>query len=296
MPDKDISRRDAVKLAGAVAGSLAAVSSVKGAPAIQTVKAANEQVAFGIVGTGSRGSYLLKHLKSIDSGRCVAVCDINEVNLAKGADTIGNNPAKYKDYRDLLGRKDIDAVIIATPLFAHFPITRDSLQAGKHTFCEKSLVFKPEEVHALRALAADHSSQILQVGLQRRYSLFYQTVKEMVDKGVLGNVTHIQAQWHRNPGWKMKPDSDPAKQKMANWRLYRDYSGGMTAELASHQMDVADWIFGSAPEYMVGVGGHEYIFDGRDINDNVQLIFKYPKGQKYIGTYISTNSHLPLFN
>lgn len=296
MPDKDISRRDAVKLAGAVAGSLAAVSSMKGAPAIQTVKAANEQVAFGIVGTGSRGSYLLKHLKSIDSGRCVAVCDINEVNLAKGADTIGNNPAKYKDYRDLLGRKDIDAVIIATPLFAHFPITRDSLQAGKHTFCEKSLVFKPEEVHALRALAADHSSQILQVGLQRRYSLFYQTVKEMVDKGVLGNVTHIQAQWHRNPGWKMKPDPDPAKQKMANWRLYRDYSGGMTAELASHQMDVADWIFGSAPEYMVGVGGHEYIFDGRDINDNVQLIFKYPKGQKYIGTYISTNSHLPLFN
>jgi predicted dehydrogenase len=83
---------------------------------------------------------------------------------------------------------------------------------------------------------------------------------------------------------------------MQNWRLYRDCSGGLAAELASHQVDVADWMFGSVPEYVVGVGGHDYIFDGRDINDNVQVIIKYPKNQKFIGTYISTNSHLAMFN
>lgn len=286
MPDQTFTRRNAVKLAGAALA----------APAIQSLKAANQTVSFGIIGTGSRGSYLLKHLHGIDNGHCTAVCDINPDNLQHGFDTIGTNPTKYKDYRELLNRKDIDAVIIATPLFAHFPITRDALLAGKHTFCEKSLVFKPEEVHALRTLAAERSSQILQVGLQRRYSVFYQTVKEMIDKGVLGDVTHIQAQWHRNPGWKMKPNADAAKQKMQNWRLYRDYSGGLAAELASHQVDVADWMFGSVPEYVVGVGGHDYIFDGRDINDNIQFIIKYPKNQKFIGSYISTNSHLPLFN
>jgi predicted dehydrogenase len=94
-------------------------------------------------------------------------------------------------------------------------VTQDALLAGKHTFCEKSLVFRPEEVHALRALVAQHPKQVLQVGLQRRYSKFYQLAKQMVDKGVLGNVTHIHAQWHRNPGWVMNG---------FNWRLYREYT------------------------------------------------------------------------
>ncbi len=286
MAESSITRRDAAKLAGAATAALAA----------SRLPAANNRVSYGLIGTGSRGSYLLQHLKSIDNGYCAAICDINPDALQHGAETIGTNPQKYKDYRELLGRKDLDAVIIATPLFAHFPITRDSLLSGRHTFCEKSLVFKPEEIHALRALANERPKQVLQVGLQRRYSVFYQTLKEMIDKGVLGDVTHIQAQWHRNPGWKMKPNPDPARQKMANWRLYRDYSGGMAAELASHQMDVADWMFGSSPEYVTGVGGHDFVFDGRDINDNIHLIFKYPKAQKFIGTYISTNSHLSLFN
>jgi predicted dehydrogenase len=282
----DPSRRDFVKTAGAISA----------APFIQTVKAANDQVQYGMIGTGSRGSYLLKHLKSVDGGRCVAVCDINQDHLKKGADTIGTNPEQYKDYRELLSRKDLDAVFVVTPLFAHFPITRDSMLAGKHTFCEKSLVFKPEEVHALRKIAQERSKQILQVGLQRRYSRYYQLVKEIVDKGLLGNVTHIHAQWHRNPGWKMKPMPDLAAQKMANWRLYREYSGGLTAELASHQIDVADWMFGATPEYVIGVGSLDTMKDGRDINDNIQLIYVYPKGRKVTYSSISTNSHLPLFN
>ena len=97
----------------------------------------------------------------------------------------------------------------------HFPVTRDALQAGKHTFCEKSLVFRPEEVHALRALAPQHPKQVLQVGLQRRYSKYFQAVKDMVDKGVLGNVTHIEAMWHRNPGWVMKPGGRDNPEELA---------------------------------------------------------------------------------
>ena len=295
----DLSRRDLLKTAGAVTAAAAAIPLLDGAPAIQKVRAANDQVQFGMIGTGSRGSYLLKHLKNIDSGRCVALCDINEENLGHGVTTIGNNPKTFKDYRELLAQKDVDAVFVTVPLFVHFPLTRDALMAGKHVFCEKCLVFKPNEVHELRALYAEHSRQTLQTGLQRRYSYFYQTVKQMVDKGILGDVHHMHAQWHRNminePSslWTMKPGGE---QNIANWRVFRSMSGGLTAELTSHQVDVADWMFGSGPDFVMGLGSLDMLKDGRDVYDNIQLIYRYPKGQKLTYSSISTNQFLPYFN
>jgi len=291
--DSDVTRRDFVKAAGAATAVAAALPALEGAPFIQKVHAANDQVQYGFIGTGSRGTYLLKHLHETDAGRCIAVCDNYDPNLKKGVDTVGNNPAAYKDYRELLARKDIDAVLIAVPLYEHFMITKDSLQAGKHVFCEKSLVHKPEEVHALRALVAEHPKQVLQVGLQRRYSQFYQTAKQMIDQGVLGNVTHIRGQWHRNTDQR-RPVPDPSLERKINWRMYREYAGGNTAELASHQIDVADWMFGSPPDYVVGVGGIDTFKDGRDVYDNIQLIYVYPKGRKLLYSSISTNSHLDL--
>jgi predicted dehydrogenase len=280
MPDKlDPTRRDVVKIAGAAAAAFTA------APAI--VKAAPEQMKFGIIGTGGRGSYLLKHLTKIDNGHCAAVCDLDDERLNKAAVTIGTNPTKYKDYRELLADKNCESVIVAVPLFEHYRVTRDALLAGKHVFCEKSLVFKPEEIHLLRALVAQHPKQLLQVGLQRRYSKFYQIAKQMVDKGLLGNVTHIHAQWHRNPGWVMNG---------FNWRLYKQFSGGLAAELASHQIDISDWMFGSSPEFVMGLGGLDTWHDGRDVFDNIQLIYKYPKNQKLVYSSITTNSHMPYLN
>jgi predicted dehydrogenase len=294
--NNDVTRRDFVKTAGAITAVAAAVA---GAPAIQKVRAANDQIQYGIIGTGSRGSYLLKHLKNIPNGRCVAACDIREEQLKTGVETIGNNPKTFKDYRDLLAYKDVDAVLVVTPLFVHFPLTRDALLAGKHVFCEKCLVFKPEEVHALRALAQSRPKQILQTGLQRRYSQFYQLVKNMVDKGVLGNVHHIHAQWHRNminkPSslWTMKPGGES---NIANWRLYRSMSGGLPAELTSHQVDVSDWMLNDRPEFVMGLGSLDLLKDGRDVYDNVQLIYKYPKGQKLTYSAVSNNCFLPYFN
>ena len=290
--ENDVSRRDVLKAAGAV-------TAVAGAPFIQKAMAANQQVRYGMIGCGSRGAYLLKHLKNIASGRCVALCDIRQEALDRGVQTIGGNPQTYKDYRDLLARKDIDAVFVIVPLFVHFPLTRDALLAGRHVFCEKCLVFKPEEVHALRALAGEHPKQILQTGLQRRYSYFYQVVKNMVDKGILGDVHHIHAQWHRNminkPSalWTMKPGGES---NILNWRIYRSMSGGLPAELTSHQVDIADWMFGASPEMVMGLGSLDTLKDGRDVYDNVQLIYRYPKGQKLTYSSISTNQFLPFFN
>ena len=131
MPNaKRPSRRDVLKAAGA-AGAVAAAIPTAG-PAIQTVKAANDQIQFGMIGTGSRGSYLLgKHLKFIDAGRCVALCDIEQAALDRGASLVpGAKPKLFKDYRELLALKEVDAVFITTPLFEHFRMTKDALAAG----------------------------------------------------------------------------------------------------------------------------------------------------------------------
>jgi predicted dehydrogenase len=277
MSDNDLTRRDFV-----IAAGVATVAT-----------AASNQVLYGVIGTGAQGTYLLHHMAGLQGCRCAAVCDTDETNLRKGAAAAGTNPQAYRDYRELLGRKDIDAVVIATPLSTHFPITRDALAAGKHVFCEPPLVFKPEEVHALRALAADRPKQVIQAGFQRRYSKFYQVARMMVAKGLIGNVTHIAAQWHRNPGWLIPPD--PASERSRYWMIFREYSAGLAGELASHQIDVAGWMFNAQPEYVMGMGGQEFIRDGRDIYDNIQLLYRYRKGQKLIYSAISTNQHLPLF-
>jgi predicted dehydrogenase len=146
MSQQDVTRRDVVKVAGA-ATAAAAVATIAGAPRIQKVRAANNQVVLGVIGTGSRGQYHLTHLNGIDTGRVAAVCDVFDTNLKAGITTSKDKPQGYKDYHELLARQDIEAVLIATPLYTHFQITKDALLAGKHVFCEKSLVFTAEEVH-----------------------------------------------------------------------------------------------------------------------------------------------------
>jgi predicted dehydrogenase len=285
-----ITRRDAVIAASAVGVAASVAKKVKAeAPAfLKSVHAANNQLNYGIIGTGGRGQYLLGLLKSVDNGKCVAICDVDDASLQKGLLAIGSGPKTYKDYRQLLADSSVESVIIATPVYLHYTMLEDALKAGKHVFCEKSLVFTEDEVHRLRSIyPSQHPKQVLQVGLQRRYSEYYNAVKQMVDKGMLGEVKYIYGQWHRNPGWTMKPN---------NWRLYRKTSGGLAAELGSHHFDVADWMFGSQPEMVMGLGGLDTMKDGRDIYDNIQLIFKYPKGKKMIWSGSSTTSHLPLFN
>ena len=111
---EDLSRRDFVRRAG-TATAVAAATTLGRAPAIQKVRAANSQVLYGLIGPGSRGQELLRHLSKIDAGRCVAMCDVYEPNLEKGVATLGYSTDTYKDYRELLARKDIDGVIIAVP-------------------------------------------------------------------------------------------------------------------------------------------------------------------------------------
>jgi predicted dehydrogenase len=286
--EQDVTRRDFLKTAAAVAATSAL--PLGGAPAMIADPGPSDPVRYGIIGTGTEGCTLLKFLTTIPEGRCLATCDIYPPNLNKGVETIGNNPHTYEDYRHLLDRKDIDAVLIATPLHLHAPMTIDALNAGKHVFIEKSMFFKEEEEKPIREAAAAHAKQVLQIGLQRRSSVLYNIAMQMIQKGALGKITFLRAHWHRNSDWR-RPVPEPRYERLINWRMYREYSGGLMAELASHQIDVANWAIGAEPVSVVGTGGIDYWKDGRETNDNVQAIFEYPGGQKLVFTSILSNGH-----
>ncbi len=284
-----ITRREAIQTAAAAAA--AAGLGACGGSAQRATK--GEGVPYVLIGAGDRGSFLLKRLAGTVGGRCVGICDTYEPNLRNALQFAPAGVKQYRDHRAVLDDKEVQAVIIATPLYRHFDVTRDALEAGRHAFCEKSLVFRAEEVHALRALCEARPRQVLQTGLQRRYSPFYQAARQMIEKGLLGDVMHIRAQWHRN-GAGRRPVQDPKLERQINWRFYKEYSAGPAAELASHQMDVADWMFGATPEFVSGVGGIDYWKDGRETYDNIHLIFRYPRGQKLVYTSISYNGHCDL--
>jgi predicted dehydrogenase len=283
---KALSRRSFLKSSAAV------TATTLGAPAILSAQALRNPVNYGFIGSGRQGCNHLKHLATVTTGRCAVICDIYPPNLKKGVETIGSNPETVPDdYRRVLDRKDIEAVFIVTPYHLHVPMVLDALSAGKHVFVEKVMAKTEEQVLQVIAAANAHPNQVLQVGLQRRYSKIYQTAMQMVHSSVLGKVQFIRAHWHRNGSWKI-PVPDPKFERLLNWRVYREYSGGLMAELGSHQVDVADWAFQSQPVSVVGVGGLDYWKDGRDIFDNVSVIFEYPEGQKFVFTSICNNAHL----
>jgi predicted dehydrogenase len=286
--EQDVTRREFLKTAAAVAAATTLPSA--GAPAILSAQSLSNPVLYGVIGTGTEGCTLLRFLTTIPEGRCIATCDIYPPNLKKGVETIGTNPETYEDYRKMLERKDLDAVLIATPLNLHAQMVLDALSAGKQVFVEKTMYFKEEEGDQIRKAAAEHPKQVLQVGLQRRSSLLYQVAMEMIRKGALGKIMFVRAQWHRNSNWR-RPVPEPKYERLINWRMYKEYSGGLLAELASHQIDVAIWAIGAEPVSVVATGGIDYWKDGRETCDNVQAIYEYPGGQKLVWSSILYNAH-----
>ena len=113
----------------------------------------------------------------------------------------------------------------------------------------------------------------------------------MIRKGALGKVMFVRAQWHRNSNWR-RPVPDPKLERQINWRMYKEYSGGLLAELASHQTDVANWAFESEPISVYATGGIDYWKDGRETCDNVEAIYEYSGGRKMTWSSILYNAHL----
>lgn len=277
-------RRDFLKQAGLITGSMLLQSQILNAFS----RFPDRIVNVGLIGSGDRGKGLIHTLKQLSTSfRLTGICDVLEFRLKEAEMAFGASGLKqYADYRKLLEDKSIDAVMIATPLNSHYAVALAAIEAGKHVYLEKTMTYSIEEAQKLVKLLERHPKQVLQVGHQYRYTPLYYRVKEMIDKGYLGKVTQIESRWDRNWNWR-RSVPDASLEKQVNWRMYKEYSGGLVAELLSHQMDFINWAFNTHPDEVLGTGGIDFYKDGRETFDNVQVTLRYNQNNM-IGNFGAT--------
>lgn len=291
-------------------------SSVTAASAAR-VLGANDRVRIGIIGAGDRGSYLMGQANKAGGIQWVAVCDAWDVRRDRAAKLAGGDVAKYADYHELLDRKDIDAVIVATWDNMHTPVAIDACKAGKDMYVEKPMTSVPEQGPQL-VRAARQYKRVVQVGVQQRSTPHFQEAKQrFIDGGALGEVHMVRTVWNNNGGYRYKPPAG-MEQKPAglDWEAclgwlpkipwdpkryfnrfsYRDLCCGQTGGLFVHMIDVVQWYLGiTKPVSAVGLGGIYEYDDGRDTPDNVNLILDYP--EKLTVTFEATvTDKVPLEN
>ena len=253
-------------------------------------EAPSDQINLGIIGVGSRGQQLIRTFLRIPGVRFAGLCDVYEPRFPAGREITGENTPLYRDHRELLAVRGVDAVIVSTPLSLHSQHVTAALEARKHVYGEKSLAFTIEECNGI-VDAVKRTGKRFQIGHQYHYAPWYAEALRRIRAGKVGRVMQIHAYWHRNNSWRRPvPDRGDAKlERLINWRLYREYSGGLVAELGSHHIHFANEVFGSLPESVVGSGGIDFWRDGRETHDNVQVTYRYPQGQTLVFTAITTN-------
>jgi len=253
---------------------------------------ADEIINVAMIGCGDRGKGVLSVIKSMPAKyKIKTYCDLLDFRLKETEKYVPADAKAVKDYRKVLDDKTIDAIFIATPLSEHFRIAKDAVLAGKHVYVEKTMTYNIAQALELKKLVKQYPNQVFQVGYQYRYSPLYFKVKDMIQSGYLGKVSQIDCRWDRNGNWR-RAVPDPALERKINWRMYKEYSGGLAAELLSHQIDFINWAFETQPDEIMGSGGIDVFKDGRETYDNIQAILRYnEKGM--IGNFGATcgNKH-----
>jgi predicted dehydrogenase len=287
---QELGRRNFLRvLAGTPAvAALAASAYVKG-------PVRGGPVRVGFVGLGGQGRVLLEQADPAYA-EVRALCDVNPAQLARAEAVLAKKklpPApRYAEWKEMLQKEDLEAVIVAAPLWMHAEIVAGALEAGKHVLCEKMMAWDVAGCERMKA-AADKAGKLLEIGYQRAYNPVYQAAYDgIVRSGVLGDMYHARLVWHRNQSWRRNveepaPGYDPSRwgyptlDHLINWRLYWRYSKGLFAELASHQVNIANWFFGATPEAVMSSGG-VLRFKDREVYDHVYATFEYPQGRTAI--------------
>ena len=295
---EDLSRRGFMKKSAGAA--------VLAAPGVLPALGQNSKVHLGWIGTGSRGSYLIDRMKqgSGDLVEVVAVCDAYTERLTAAKDKVatlwGNSPKAYSDFQELLADPNVDAVVIATPEHLHYSMYLAALKAGKNIYVEKPLAHTIEEGKEM-LVAAQKAGKVIQVGTQNRSNSLYQQARQMVADGMIGDVHYVRAFWYRNslendPAWRyvipagatpQNTDWDkflgaaPKKpfdlQRYYQWRLYWDYSGGISTDLLVHQTDITNFVCNkTVPESCMASGGvYRWSQDDREVPDTLSALYEY---------------------
>lgn len=273
-----------------VTHSAVALGSVMAIPftSLSKTNSENDVIQIGIIGVGKRGTGLINMIETVPGLKIVACCDILPDHLKTARAKVDSRAKAYTDYRELLSDGNVDAVVIATPLYLHHSMAVDALSAGKHVYVEKTMTFTIEQSLDLVRKVRD-SKSIFQVGFQYRNFALYHKVKELVQAGWIGETYSFECQYNRNSNWRY-PVSDPQLEKVINWRMYKEMSGGPLAELCSHQIDAVNYFTNSHPLKAMGIGGIDFWKDGRETHDNVRTIYTYANGVKATYTSVLSNA------
>jgi predicted dehydrogenase len=279
------------------------------------VYGANDRVGLGFIGCGNRGDELLDSFLQVGREcRPLAYCDLSDAYVRHAHNKAGGTGHFYKDYRELLQKKEVDAVVIATPDHWHALQTIEACSAGKDVYIEKPLSLCVAEGRAMVEAAAKHQ-RIVQVGIHRRSSPLCRDAVEAVQRGEIGEIVmcrafHIQNEWPEGIGspsdskppenfdWERWLGPAPMKPYNVNRTFYRfrwfyDYSGGQLSNFGAHYLDLFHWMMKqNAPATVAALGGKYFVKDNREIPDTLEVIWQYPKNLTVTFTQLNANGAL----
>jgi predicted dehydrogenase len=238
--------------------------------------AANSAPSVGVIGVGNRGTYLAALVARHTPARLAAVSDLFEERMVAAAKTAGG-ARQFADYRELL-RSDVDAVIIATPVFLHAEHLEAAVQAGKHIYIEKPAAASVADCKKiLRITDAAPRRLNISFGFQRRYGAVYQKAKAAQEGGAMGKVRWAQAQFIKSVPERRGAGARPAAaiDKVKNWGAWQHLSGDLIVENNIHVIDVMNWFVGTRPLKAHGTGGRTGAGYG-DMRDHVHVTYTYP--------------------
>ena len=258
----------------------------------------NDQIQLAVIGAGGMGNVDVDTALRVPGVTLVAACDVYDGRLAAAQEKHGAQVFTTRDYREVLARPDVDAVIVATPDHWHQQISIDALNAGKAVYCEKPMVHRIEEGRALLE-AEEESGKTFQVGSQGMSSLGNEKAKELFESGAIGELNYAEGFWARHSplgAWQYDvpddastetvdwdrflgsaPDRDFDPLRIFRWRNYRDYGTGVSGDLFVHLFSSLHFITSSmGPQQIVAQGGLRYWKDGREVPDVLLGMFDYP--------------------
>jgi predicted dehydrogenase len=267
---------------------------------IRPATAANDHLQIALIGAGGQGQSDTKVALQVPGIKLVAVADCYDGRLARSQELWGKDVFTTRDYREILSRTDIDAVIIATPDHWHKQAAIDSMKAGKDVYCEKPMIHLYSDGPEIIATARS-TNRIIQIGSQRVSSVVYAKAKELLASGAIGKLNLVQAWWDRNSSlgaWNycVPPDASTETcdwprfegtapkmsfnaERFFQWRKWKDYSSGVAGDLFVHLFSGTHFITGSnGPTRGMATGGLRFWKDGRDVPDVMVALFDYPEG------------------
>ncbi len=320
MSDKT-TRRDFVKTGAAAAGGAAIYHRNVDA----TILGANDRINIGCIGVGGRGSDVMRWVMEVGKGnypaQVVAVCDVYRKRLNKAKETSSAELATL-DYREVIARKEIDAVIIATPDHWHAPIAIEAMKAGKDVYCEKPMTRTVEEAKKFYEMQKT-TNRVVQIGSQTTSSDQWWKARKAIQDGMIGQLLMSQGSYHRNStegewnwpidqnagpdakgddyiDWKMWLGSAPKRSfdadRFFRFRKYWDYSGGIATDLFYHVVAPLNICWGEPqfPQKVMASGGIYTFKDGREVPDTFHLVAEFPKGHSLVlSSSIANGQHIP---